>query len=75
MEVDEPAIRVRGLRKSYGDNIAVADVGPHVIRLVPGHHEPAAAAVLLTADVGTRRSAEAFGLHFIIEPAAAPAPG
>ena len=32
MEVDEPAIRVRGLRKSYGDTVAVAGIDLDVAR-------------------------------------------
>ena len=76
VRVEEPVLRAATLHdelqldvRAVGDR-AVTDVGPHVIRLVPAHDQPAAAVVHLTADVDARRSVEALGVRFVVEPAA-----
>jgi hypothetical protein len=55
-------------------DLAVADVGAHVIRLVPRREMPVPAVVILGADVPTPRTAEILGLRIGIEPVAVPVP-
>jgi hypothetical protein len=55
-------------------DLAVADVGAHVTRLVPRREMPVPAVVILGADVQTPRTAEILGLRFGIEPVALPVP-
>ncbi|HJP70677.1 MAG TPA: VOC family protein [Candidatus Limnocylindria bacterium] len=53
-------------------DLAVADVGTHVIRLVPTREMAVPAVVTLAADVESPRTAELFGLRFDVERAALP---
>ena len=59
-------------------DLAVADVGPHVIRLVPRREVPLPAVVTLGAAVETPRTAEVLGLRLDVEvvdlPVPAPSP-
>ena len=55
-------------------DLAVADVGPHVIRLVPRREMPVPAVVTLGAGVDAPRTAEIFGLRIGIETVQLPAP-
>lgn len=55
-------------------DLAVADVGPHVIRLVPRREMPVPAVVILGADVHTPRAAEILGMRIGIEPVELPVP-
>jgi hypothetical protein len=54
-------------------DLAVADVGPHVIRLVPRREMPVPAVVTLAAEVDAPRTAEILGLRFDVERVAIPA--
>jgi catechol 2,3-dioxygenase-like lactoylglutathione lyase family enzyme len=49
--------------------LAVADVGAHVLRIVPRHELGLPAAVNLGAEVASPRTADLLGIHFVIEPA------
>ncbi len=53
-------------------DLAVADVGPHVLRLVPSREIATPAVVTLAADVDTPRTAELLGLRFDVERAELP---
>ncbi len=53
-------------------DLAVADVGPHVLRLVPRREMATPAVVTLAADVESPRTAELLGLRFDVERAAVP---
>jgi hypothetical protein len=55
-------------------DLAVADVGPHVVRLVPRGEMAVPAVVTLAADVESPRTAELLGLRFDVERAALPLP-
>ena len=55
-------------------DLAVADVGPHVIRLVPRREMAVPAVVILTAEVEAPRTAELLGLRFDVERAEMTAP-
>ena len=57
-------------------DLAVADVGPHVIRLVPRREMAVPVVVTIAAEVDAPRTAELFGLRFDVERAelAAPVP-
>ena len=48
-------------------DLAVADIGPHVVRLVPQREMPVPAVVTLGAAVETPRTAELLGLRFDVE--------
>ena len=48
-------------------DLAVADVGPHVLRLVPSREMAVPAVVTLGAEVESPRTAELFGLRFDVE--------
>jgi glyoxalase-like protein len=58
-----------GLEFVREGDVAVASVGPHAIRLVPGTSRAVEATVLLGAGVTERRSVNALGLAFVIRPA------
>ena len=53
-------------------DLAVADVGPHVLRLVPRREMATPAVVTLAADVESPRTAELLGLRFDVERAVVP---
>ena len=55
-------------------DLAVADAGPHVIRLLPRREMASPAVVTLGADVGTPRTAELLGIRFDVETAKLPVP-
>ena len=55
-------------------DLAVADVGPHVIRLVPRREMAVPAVVTLAADVATPRTADLLGIRFDVEIARIPVP-
>jgi hypothetical protein len=55
-------------------DLAVADVGPHVVRLVPRGEMAVPAVVTLVAEVESPRTAELLGLRFDVERAALPLP-
>jgi hypothetical protein len=55
-------------------DLAVATVGPHVIRLVPTREMAVPAVVTVAADVDAPRTAELFGLRFDVERAQVPSP-
>jgi hypothetical protein len=48
-------------------DLAVADIGPHVVRLVPRREMAVPAVVTLGAEVDSPRTAELFGLRFDVE--------
>lgn len=45
-------------------DVAVANVGPHVLRLVPAGGQVASAAVVIGAGIAEHRSVEALGVRF-----------
>lgn len=53
-------------------DLAVANVGPHVLRLVPSREMATTAVVTLAADVDAARQEELLGLRFDVERAAVP---
>jgi hypothetical protein len=55
-------------------DLAVADVGPHVIRLVPRREMPVPAVLTLGADVEAPRTVELFGMRFDVERVEVPIP-
>jgi hypothetical protein len=55
-------------------DLAVADVGPHVVRLVPRGEMAVPAVVTLAAEVESPRTAELLGLRFDVERAALAVP-
>lgn len=55
-------------------DLAVCDIGPHVLRLVPRREMAEPAVVTLGADVATPRTAELLGLRFDVERVAVPVP-
>ena len=55
-------------------DLAVADVGPHVLRLVPRREMPVPAVITLGAQVEAPRTAELLGLRFDVERVELPVP-
>lgn len=55
-------------------DLAVADVGPHVIRLVPRREMAVPAVITLAAEIDAPRTAELLGLRFDVERAELPLP-
>jgi hypothetical protein len=55
-------------------DLAVADVGPHVMRLVPRREMSVPAVVTLAAEIEAPRTAELLGLRFDVERAQLPLP-
>ena len=55
-------------------DLAVADIGPHVVRLVPRREMAVPAVVTLAAEVESPRTSELLGLRFDVERAALPLP-
>jgi hypothetical protein len=55
-------------------DLAVAEIGPHVVRLVPRREMPVPAVVTLSAAVDAPRTAELLGLRFDVERADAAVP-
>ena len=55
-------------------DLAVADVGPHVLRLVPRREMAVPAVITLGADVDAPRTVELFGLRFDVERVELPVP-
>ncbi len=55
-------------------DLAVADVGPHVIRLVPRREMAVPAVITLAAQIDAPRTAELLGLRFDVERAELPLP-
>jgi len=53
-------------------DLAVADVGPHVVRLVPRREMAVPAVVTIGADVDAPRTAELLGMRFDVEPVKLP---
>jgi catechol 2,3-dioxygenase-like lactoylglutathione lyase family enzyme len=49
--------------------LAVSDVGTHVLRIVPRHELGLPAAVNLGAEIASSRTADLLGIHFAVEPA------
>jgi hypothetical protein len=69
----EPAAAAAGLHDELGidfwavADLAVADVGPHVVRLVPRREMPVPAVIVLGAEIDTPRTAQLLGLRFDVE--------
>jgi hypothetical protein len=55
-------------------DLAVADIGPHVLRVVPRREMPVPAVITLGADVETPRTANLLGLRFDVERVEMPVP-
>ena len=55
-------------------DLAVADIGPHVVRLVPRGEMAVPAVVTLGAEVESPRTAELLGMRFDVERVALPVP-
>ena len=55
-------------------DLAVADVGPHVIRLVPRREMAVPAVITLAAEIEAPRTAELLGMRFDVERAELPLP-
>lgn len=55
-------------------DLAVADIGPHVVRLVPRREMAVPAVITLAAEVESPRTAELLGLRFDVERAVLPLP-
>lgn len=55
-------------------DLAVADIGPHVVRLRPRREMPVPAVVTLGAEVETPRSVELLGMRFDVERVELPVP-
>ncbi len=55
-------------------DLAVADVGPHVVRFVPRREMSVPAVVTLAAEIDAPRTAELFGMRFDVERAELPVP-
>ncbi|MCV0404160.1 MAG: VOC family protein [Chloroflexi bacterium] len=55
-------------------DLAVADVGPHVVRFVPRREMSVPAVVTLAAEIDAPRTVELFGLRFDVERAELPVP-
>lgn len=55
-------------------DLAVADVGPHVIRLLPRREMAVPAVITLAAEIDAPRTAELLGLRFDVERAELPLP-
>ena len=55
-------------------DLAVADIGPHVVRLVPRGEMAVPAVVTLAAEVESPRTAELLGMRFDVERVALPLP-
>ena len=53
-------------------DLAVDDIGPHVLRLVPRREMATPAVVTLAAEVDVPRTAELLGLRFDVERAVVP---
>jgi hypothetical protein len=74
----EPPTAAAGLHGELGidfwavADLAVADVGPHVLRLVPRREVATPAVVTLAADVESPRTTELLGLRLDVEPVAVP---
>ena len=69
----EPAAAAAGLHDELGidfwavADLAVADVGPHVIRLVPRREMAVPAVIVLGAEIDAPRTAQVLGLRFDVE--------
>ena len=55
-------------------DLAVADVGPHIVRLVPRREMPVPAVVTLTAEIDAPRTVDLLGMRFDVERAEMPSP-
>lgn len=55
-------------------DLAVADIGPHVLRFLPRREMPVPAVIILGADVETPRTANLLGLRFDVERVETPVP-
>ena len=55
-------------------DLAVADIGPHVLRLVPRREMPVPAVITLGAEVDAPRTVELLGVRFDVERVALPVP-
>jgi len=55
-------------------DLAVADIGPHVLRFVPRREMPVPAVITLGADVETPRTANLLGVRFDVERVVTPVP-
>jgi hypothetical protein len=55
-------------------DLAVVDIGPHVLRLVPRREMPVPAVITLGAEVGAPRTVELLGVRFDVERVALPVP-
>lgn len=55
-------------------DLAVADIGPHVLRLVPRREMPVPAVITLGAEVEAPRTVELLGVRFDVERVALPVP-
>lgn len=55
-------------------DLAVADVGPHVLRVVPRREMPVPAVITLGAEVDTPRTADLLGIRFAVEHVDLPVP-
>src|SRR5918994_4792892 len=69
----EPAAAAASLHDELGidfwavADLAVAEVGPHVLRLVPRREMPVPAVIVLGAQIDTPRTAQLLGLRFDVE--------
>jgi hypothetical protein len=76
----EPASVAADLHQALGLDFwaeadhAVADVGPHVLRVVPRRETPVPAVITLGADVDAPRTADLFGARFDVEHVELPVP-
>ncbi len=76
---DDPPTLVRPLEDGLGldvrsvADLAVAQIGPHVVRLLPRREMAVPAVIVLGGDVQTPHVVDLLGLRFDVEPATLPA--
>jgi hypothetical protein len=77
LAVDDPPLAAGELASTLGvpvqavPDLAVVEVGAHVVRFLARRNMAVAAAVVLSAEVGTPVSVDLFGLRFLVEPSTA----
>jgi hypothetical protein len=78
LAVADPPTLARPLEEGLGigvravADLAVAQIGPHVVRLLPRREMAVPAVIVLGADVETPRVADLLGLRFDVEPVTLP---
>ncbi len=76
--VDDPPTLIRPLEDGLGldvrsvADLAVAQIGPHLVRLLPRSEMAVPAVIVLGGDVSTPRVVDVLGLRFDVEPATLP---